>query len=90
MTENTEQIYSKKMSINKINLQKWIDTGNTILPICINNGCNNNVAIRHWSIQCDPSLKTECTKCSCARKKIKIFKGLLFIKKSFAKIKIIY
>ena len=60
-----------KMSLNKSNLKKWIEKGNTI-PICINEGCENNVAIRHWSAQGDPSLKTECFRCSDARKKIKI------------------
>lgn len=57
-----------KMSSNKINLNKWLEKGNTI-PICINEGCENSVAIRHWSSQGDPSLKTECSRCSCARKK---------------------
>ena len=70
------------MSLNKINLSKWFENGNTI-PICINEGCENNVAIRHWSAQGDPSLKTECSRCSDARKKNKIIDGITFHKKKY-------
>ena len=63
-----------KMSLNQINLQKWIEKGNAI-PTCINDGCENKVAIRHWSAQGDPSLKTECSRCSDARKKNKKISG---------------
>jgi len=72
----------KKTSINKSYLTKWIENGNTI-PVCINNGCKNNVAIRHWSIQGDPSLKTECCKCANSRKKNKIIDGITFHKKKY-------
>ena len=73
---------SKKISANKQNLNKWIENGNTI-PICINNGCANYVAIRHWSIQSDPSLKTECRKCSNARIKNINIDGVTFHKKNY-------
>ena len=86
--EKTEFI-TKKQSINKINLQKWVEKGNKI-PICINNGCYKTVAIRHWSAQGDPSLKTECFKCSNYRIKNKKLWELYFIKKIIVKIKIIY
>ena len=71
-----------KLSSNQINLQKWFDSGNTI-PICVNNGCGNNVAVRHWSIQGYPSLKTECTKCSECRRKNKTLNGITFHKKNY-------
>ena len=58
---------NKPTPISKINLEKWLSNGNTI-PFCINTGCNKNVAVRHWTAQGIPSLKTECTKCSKARK----------------------
>ena len=73
---------NKKKSINDINLKKWIEKGNTI-PICINNGCDKYVAIRHWSAQGDPSLKTECIKCSDYRKKNKTIPGVIFHKKNY-------
>jgi hypothetical protein len=59
---------AKKISKNSVNLKDWTGKGHTI-PTCINDGCTNSVAIRHWSAQGDPSLKTECSRCSDARKK---------------------
>ena len=81
MNEIEKSTNIKKMSTNQINLIKWAEKQNTI-PICINDGCNNNVAIRHWSVQGDPSLKTECSKCSTARKQNKILDGITFHKKT--------
>jgi len=77
-----EKSTDKKMSTNQMNLIKWVETGNSI-PTCINEGCENNVAIRHWSIQGDPSLKTECSRCSDARKKNKNIEGIVFHKKKY-------
>jgi 5-methylcytosine-specific restriction endonuclease McrA len=71
-----------KLSLNKMYLNKLIENGNAI-PICINEGCENNVAIRHWSAQGDPSLKTECTRCANARKKNKNLDGIIFHKKDY-------
>ena len=71
-----------KMSLNKTNLSKWIENGN-IIPSCINEGCENFVAIRHWSAQFDPSLKTECSRCANARKKSKKVDGIIFHKKKY-------
>ena len=62
--------------------EKWIQLGKSI-PICINNGCNKEVAIRHWSAQGDPSIKTECGSCSNARIKGKIIEGITFHKKNY-------
>ena len=77
------------MSIHKTNLNKWREKGK-VLPICINNGCDNNVAVKHWSAQGDPSLKTECVKCSDARKKNKNINGITFHKKNIVRIKMEY
>jgi len=71
-----------KMSTNKINLNKWIEQGKKI-PNCINKGCKNTVAIRHWSVQGDPSLKSECSRCSNARIKNKNIEGVIFHKKNY-------
>ena len=86
--DNNQNIHKKKTktetekSTNQINLEKWTNNGNTI-PICINQGCWNNVSIRHWSSQGDPSLKTECSRCSDARKKNKDILGVTFHKKKY-------
>jgi len=72
----------QKLSRNSIHLKEWMSKGNTI-PTCINDGCNNQVAIRHWSAQGDPSLKTECSRCSDARKKDKAIEGVTFHKKKY-------
>jgi 5-methylcytosine-specific restriction endonuclease McrA len=79
--ENEVPIY-KKQSTNSNNLIKWIKNGNKI-PICINNGCFKNVSIRHWTSQGDPSLKTECSRCSSARIKNKNIYGIIFHKKNY-------
>jgi len=73
---------SKKRSTSKANLEKWTEAGKN-LPNCINDGCTNAVAIRHWSAQGDPSLKTECSKCSGARIKNKTVRGVTFHKKNY-------
>lgn len=73
---------STSTSANKEFLKKWIENGNTI-PTCINEGCRNNVAIRHWSAQGDPSLKTECSRCSSARIQNKTIEGVTFHKKKY-------
>jgi hypothetical protein len=69
-------------SKNKEYLDKWLQDGK-IIPKCINHGCNKDVAIRHWSAQGDPSLKTECSSCSAARIKGKILVGITFHKKRY-------
>lgn len=71
-----------KISANKINLDKWTSNGN-IIPTCINIGCDKMVAIRHWSTQGDPSLKTECKKCANARIQNKTIPGITFFKKKY-------
>ena len=75
---------TSKISTNKINLKKWVEQGNTI-PICINEGCEKKVSIRHWSEgnAILPSLKTECSRCSNARKNNKHIDGVTFHKKNY-------
>lgn len=70
------------MAKNREFLEKWTVSGNTI-PLCINDGCSRMVAIRHWSAQGDPSLKTECSACSNARKKGKVLSEIIFHKKNY-------
>lgn len=70
------------MSKNSEFLKKWKENGN-IIPECVNVGCNREVSIRHWSAQGDPSLKTECSRCSKARIKGKIIDGITFHKKNY-------
>ena len=69
-------------SSNKTNLEKWINNGNSI-PKCVNDGCDRNVAIRHWSAQGDPSLKTECSKCYNTRIKNIPIDGIVYHKKNY-------
>lgn len=72
----------RRISLNKDKLYKWRQQGN-ILPTCINEGCENSVAIRHWSAQGDPSLKTECSRCAKERTKSKNIPGITFHKKKY-------
>jgi len=73
---------SPKKSKNKEYLDKYKESGRKI-PICINENCFNEVAIRHWTPQGDPSLKTECGRCSSARIKGKELPGIVFHKKIY-------
>jgi 5-methylcytosine-specific restriction endonuclease McrA len=78
MSNDEPKIKSK----NAEYLEKWVGAGKSI-PNCINNGCTKHVSIRHWSAQGDPSLKTECSRCSAARKKDKTIPGIVFHKKQY-------
>jgi len=62
--------------------EAWLQKGKTI-PICINHGCIKEVAVRHWSAQGDPSLKTECSRCSSNRIKRKTLDGITYHKKTY-------
>ena len=70
------------LSTSKKHLLAWLEGGHAI-PNCINTGCINVVAIRHWSAQGDPSLKTECSKCSNSRTSGKTIPEVMFHKKTF-------
>lgn len=65
---------------NRANLEAYRALGNE-LPTCVNPGCNRFVAVRHWNDGLIPSLKTECTTCSTARKKGKALPGITCVKK---------
>jgi hypothetical protein len=71
-----------KQSKNSEQLAAWSLKGN-IIPNCINGGCTKSVAIRHWSAQGDPSLKSECSRCSTARITNKKLDGITFHKKNY-------
>ena len=73
---------SKKTSRSKECKEKWKADGRTI-PICINQGCEKEVAVRHWSAEGKPSLKTECGRCSTARKKGNKVENITFHKKKY-------
>ena len=81
-SQNNSNKIIKPLSKNARLTKKWKESGKTI-PICINSGCNREVAIRHWSAQEHPSLKTECCRCSTARKKGKTIQGIVFHKKHY-------
>ena len=63
-----------------IKLLNWNQLGNK-LPKCVNIGCIRPVAVRHWSDSGIPSLKSECNKCSTARKNNTSIEGITILKK---------
>ena len=67
---------------NKHWLPIYTAAGNTI-PKCVNSGCENKTAIRHWSSQGIPSLHTRCSTCKTAESKGKLLEGVMFKKKTF-------
>jgi 5-methylcytosine-specific restriction endonuclease McrA len=69
-----------KMSRHSTNLEAYRAQGNQ-LPNCVNPGCKRYVAVRHWNDGLLPSLKSECCKCSNARKKGVELPGITSIKK---------
>ena len=71
---------SKKPSRSQECKKKWYAAGHTI-PKCINGGCDRKVTVRHWSAEGHPSLKTECGRCSTARKKGNKVENITFHKK---------
>ena len=50
------------------------------LPYCINEGCNKYVTVREWKYW---SFKSECNRCSKARKLGKILQGITIHKKKY-------
>ena len=80
--KNEIKLKLKKNSNNQINLEIWNSKGN-VLPLCINSGCDNNVAIRHWSDAGNPSLRSECNSCISAKKKNKKKENVIYYKKNY-------
>lgn len=80
---HTKRTCKKSMDGNmNDNREKYIKSGG-IIPLCINTGCGREVAIRHWTKEGLPSLKSECTRCSSARKKNKLIEGVTVVKKTY-------
>lgn len=50
------------------------------LPICVNTGCNNDVVVREWKYW---SWKSECSRCTRARKEGITVPGVKIHKKTF-------
>ena len=63
-----------------LKLLNWKQLGN-VIPTCVNIGCVKPVSIRHWSDSGIPSLKSECQKCSTARKNNTSIEGITILKK---------
>ena len=66
-------------SLSKIQKEKFYSKGN-VLPKCINDGCENDVAVREWKYW---SFKSECSSCQNHRKKGKNRPGVTIHKKNF-------
>ena len=50
------------------------------LPDCVNDGCCNKVTVREWKYW---SFKSECSRCTNARKKGKVVPGVTIHKKDY-------
>ena len=50
------------------------------LPECVNYGCNRDVLVREWKYW---SFKSECSRCTSARKKGKKLDGIIIHKKDY-------
>ena len=77
--ENLSESMSETANKNR---EEFIKNGGTI-PKCINDGCEREVAIRHWTKQNLPSLKSECSRCAKARKNNQLVEGIGFVKKTY-------
>jgi len=67
------------MNISEIQKNKFYERG-LQLPKCINQGCNNDVAVRNWS---NWSFKSECHTCQTNRKKGIVREGIIIHKKEY-------
>jgi hypothetical protein len=67
------------MNISEIQKNKFYERGLT-LPKCINQGCDNDVAVRNWS---NWSFKSECHTCQTNRKKGIVREGITIHKKEY-------
>lgn len=65
--------------ISEIQKEKFFERGFE-LPNCVNDGCNNKVAVRNWS---NWSFKTECSRCQNDRKKGTTRDGIIIHKKKY-------
>ena len=67
------------MNNSKIMKDKYF-TNNDSLPPCINVGCDNSISVREWKYW---SFKSECSRCSTARKSDKVLEGITIHKKKY-------
>ncbi len=71
---------TKKKTQAMLNKEKYIAEGNSI-PICVNQGCNNDVVVRDWKYY---SFKHMCSDCSRRlRDKLDPRPGVKFYKKDY-------
>lgn len=66
------------MSISQQQKRKFFNEGHH-LPICVNQGCGRNVVVREWKYW---SFKSECSRCTSARKNGKILEDVKVHKKT--------
>ena len=66
------------MVISQAQKRKFFNEGNS-LPICVNEGCGRNVVVREWKYW---SFKSECSRCTNARKKGIILEDVKIHKKT--------
>ena len=59
--------------------KKFLEAGNKI-PKCVNEGCDNEVAVREWKYL---SFKSECSRCMNARKRGIKIEGVIIHKKDY-------
>jgi len=69
----------EELSKSQIAKNAFYDAGNK-LPTCVNEGCNNNVIVREWKYW---SFKSECSRCTQARKHNKKIDGVQIHKKNY-------
>ena len=67
------------MNVSLAMKEKFYKEGNE-LPLCINEGCFNNVTVREWK---NWSFKSECSTCMTARKVNKIIFSVIQHKKNY-------
>ena len=82
MSQTTIKVSSKKKSKNAECLEKWKNSGKSI-PICVNVGCEREVAIRDWKVSGIPSVRSECSRCATKRKNGQRIPGVTFHKKNY-------
>jgi len=84
MKEIKKKKAEKKAKVNELSKselakKEFFDKGNK-LPICVNDGCNNDVIVREWKYW---SFKSECSRCTQARKNNKKIDGVKIHKKNY-------
>ena len=68
-----------KSTISRLGKEKFFNEGN-VLPECVNHGCDRQVVVREWKYW---SFKSECSRCTNARKKGLFIEGVTIHKKEY-------